>query len=115
MEADFSDISRIKGVNAFFIVNGDGTMLSQRFSLEKEAAAAKKLSKTIAACGNIYLAISPKRFKYAAFLRQDNTQVLIFPFGRLFLTVIVEAEGQSPGTDRIAKEICLILAKGKHK
>lgn len=115
MEADFSDISRIKGVNAFFIVDGDGTMLSRRFSLEKDADAEKKISKTIAACGNIYLSISPKRFKYAAFLRQDNTQVLIFPFGRLFLTVIAEAGAQSPGSDRIAKEIFLILAKGKHK
>ena len=115
METDFSDISRIKGVNSFFFVDGDGTMLFKSFLGATEADAEKKISKTIAACGNTYMTLSPKRFKYAAFLRQNNTQVLIFPFGRHFLAVIADAGAQSPGTDRIAKEIFLILAKGTHK
>lgn len=113
MKVYLSGISRIKGVNAFFIVDENGNILYPDFTLKKEAGAEKKISKTIAACGNTYLSISPRQFKYAAFLRRNNTQVLIFPFGRHFLTVVAEAGAQSPGTDQIAEEIFLILAKGK--
>lgn len=115
MEVYLSGISRIKGVNAFFIVDQNGNMICKNFTLKMQAGAEKKISKTIAACGNTYLSISPRRFGYAAFLRQNNTQVLIFPFGRHFLTVVADAGAQNPETDRIAHEIFSILLKGKHK
>ena len=99
-------------MNAVFLVDENGNVLDRNFSSKIEAGAEKKLSKAIAACGGIYLSISPRQFRYAAFLRRNNTQVLIFPFGRHLLGVVAEAGGQNPGTDRIAKEIFLILAKG---
>lgn len=115
MKAYFSSISRIQGVTAFFIVDGKGNIRYRNFSSKMEAGEEKEISRTIAACGSIYLSISPRQFRYAAFLRQNSTQILIFPFGKHFLTVVAEAGGQHPGTDRIAKEILSIPPKGTYK
>ena len=109
------NISRIKGVNSFFIVDANGNVLYRKFYSKMQAGTEKNISKTIAACGSIYLAISPRQFRYAAFLRQNNTQVLIFPFGRNLLTVVAETGTQNPGTDLIADEVFSILAKEMHK
>ncbi|WP_289020998.1 hypothetical protein [Desulfobacter postgatei] len=98
-------------MNAFFLVDGNGNVLDRNFSSKMEPGADKKVSKAIAACGSIYLSISPKQFRYAAFLRRNNTQVFIFPFGRHLLGVVTEVGTQNPDTDRIAKEIFAILSK----
>ena len=112
MKGCLSNISRIKGVIAFFLVDGKGNVLDRNFSSKMEAGAEKKISQAIAACGSIYLSISPRQFRYAAFLRRNNTQILIFPYGKHLLGVVAEAGGQNSGADRIAKEIFSILVKG---
>jgi hypothetical protein len=113
MKGSLSNISRIKGVNAFFLVDGNGNVLDRNFSSKMEPGADKKLSKAIAACGSIYLSISPKQFRYAAFFKTEQYTGFYFSIWQTFAWRCHRSRGQNPDTDRMAKEIFAILSKEK--
>ncbi|MCG8687858.1 MAG: hypothetical protein MI892_23475 [Desulfobacterales bacterium] len=63
---------------------------SQGRVITHDLRAPEDLSAMVASCGNAFVSIGSKRFKYASFSRRNNKNVLIFPVGKFFLGVIKE-------------------------
>ncbi len=92
----FSDIGRIKGVDQYVLVDNRGNIMIHDMT-EFETVA-----EVVWSCGRSLSVLGKNKFKYAAFLRKNKNDFLIFPVGKYYLGVV---ERKGFVTDEVADAV----------
>lgn len=99
-------LGRLDGIKGGVVLDKNGAACFQTIDTDNV------FFKVIADCANTFLSISTSQFKYAVFLRQNYTEVLIFPLGRHHIMGVVrDAAGKEKKADQIAGEILSMLTE----
>ena len=79
-----SDIGRIKGVDQYVLVDHRGNVMIH----DMAEAEFENVAEVVWSCGRNLSVLGRKNFKYAAFLRKNKNDFLIFPVGKYYLGVV---------------------------
>lgn len=107
----FSDLKRIKGVEAYILLDAKGNVLLCNDGMKVP----EKLSKLIYFCGRKLSIIGKKHFKYMFFSRRSKKDFLIFPVGDYYLGVINKAGSRNFETASTVIEFLENLAESQIK
>lgn len=102
----FSDLKRVKGVQAYILLDAKGNVLLCNDGMKEP----EKFSRLIYFCGRKLSILGKKHFKYMSFSRRSKNDILIFPVGNYYLGVIKQASSRIFETASAVMEFLNILA-----
>ncbi|NOX33811.1 MAG: roadblock/LC7 domain-containing protein [Deltaproteobacteria bacterium] len=79
---ELKQISRVKGVDQYIIVDQNGKLLAHDIKNPQKASA------MVSSCGKNSFAIGKTRLEYVVFSRENKKNIFIFPIGNYYLGVV---------------------------